>query len=204
VRLYPGIADSIYKHTPNTDQKPIDDGQIFRVEGATVRAVHATGHSLDHMCFVLVEENAMFTGDNVLGHGTSAVEDLGAWMESLRVMQSHKCVGGYPAHGAAIADLGEKITGELAYKMRRETQILQALERHKDNLGGASKTSGGGRVMGSVTVSELVTVLHGDGIADDVRLLAIEPFIDEILRKLAVDGSVAFEIRKGAKRWFVV
>jgi glyoxylase-like metal-dependent hydrolase (beta-lactamase superfamily II) len=59
LRLYPHLVDSIYKHTPGPAMQPIVDGQVFRVEGATVRAVHAPGHSHDHMCFILEEENAM-------------------------------------------------------------------------------------------------------------------------------------------------
>jgi glyoxylase-like metal-dependent hydrolase (beta-lactamase superfamily II) len=94
------------------------DGQVFRVKGATVRAVHSTGHSYDHICFILEEENAMFTGDNVLGHGTSAVELLGTWMASLQLMDSYHWERGYPAHGDIIPDLSAKIAGELGQKAR--------------------------------------------------------------------------------------
>ncbi|KAI1116522.1 putative metallo-beta-lactamase domain protein [Nemania sp. NC0429] len=204
VRLYPSVANSIYKHTPSKDQKPIADGQVFQVEGATIHAVHAPGHSQDHTCFVLLEDNAMFTGDNVLGHGTSAVEDLGGWMASLRIMQSHRCTRGYPAHGAVIADLDGKISAELAYKMRREAQVLQALKTLKSRQNTATEAPGRSRATGSVTVSEVVTEIHGEELDNEVRLMALEPFIDEVLRKLAEDGAVAFEIRKGVKRWFVV
>src|SRR6266480_4179685 len=102
LRLYPHLKDSIYKNEPDKGQLNITDGQIFRVEGATVRALHVPGHSEDHMSFILEEEQAMFTGDNVLGHGTSAVEDLGTFMASLQKMHAQNCAIGYPAHGATI------------------------------------------------------------------------------------------------------
>ena len=51
------------------------------------------------MSFVLEEEHSMFTGDNVLGTGTSAVEDLGLFMTSLQKMARQNCVMGHPAHG---------------------------------------------------------------------------------------------------------
>jgi len=63
LRLYPHLEPAIYKHTPSRSQQPITDGQVFSVEGATVRAVHAPGHSHDHMCFVLEEENAMVSDE---------------------------------------------------------------------------------------------------------------------------------------------
>ncbi|KAI0417493.1 Metallo-hydrolase/oxidoreductase [Xylaria grammica] len=182
VRMYPHLASSIYKNTPSKGQRPITDGQVFKVEGATVRAVHTPGHSHDHMCFVLEEENAMFTGDNIMGHGTAAVEQLGLWMESLRTMGSHGCIAGYPAHGVVIQHLSQKIEAQLASKTRREMQILQTLSRLKN-----------GNVRRRVTIKELAHEMHGDQLSDEVRRTALEPFIEEVLRKLAEDGSVAFE-----------
>lgn len=198
IRLYPHLSNSIFKHSPSNGQQPIIDGQVFRVEGATVRAMHSPGHSHDHMCFILEEENAMFTGDNVLGHGTSAVELLGIWMASLRLMQSSGCRVGYPAHGAVIADLLAKIAGELDQKARREARVVRTLARNK------REEQSKGRSKGSMTVQELVTAMHGKGLDDQVRTMALEPFINEVLGKLAGDGCVAFEVRRGEKRWFIV
>ncbi|RAO66037.1 uncharacterized protein BHQ10_002049 [Talaromyces amestolkiae] len=198
LRLYPYLENSIYKHSPDRNQQPISDGQIFKVEGATVRAVHAPGHSHDHMCFILEEENAMFTGDNVLGHGTAAVEILPTWMESLRIMRSHNCAIGYPAHGEVIRDLPSKITTELGSKERRERQVLHALRRIKSE----EQSAGSGK--GSVTVKQLVTAIYGDTLDEHVRQMAVEPFTDEVLRKLAGDCKVAFEIKGGQKKWFTI
>ncbi len=149
------------------------------------------------MCFVLEEENAMFTGDNILGNGSSAVEELSIYMSSLRAMQSHNCAIGYPAHGAVIPNLPAKIAGELAQKLRREKQVLQVLNGTKRN----EKTMGR-QGTGSVTLKELVTAMHGNGIDEQVRDMVLEPFMDEVLRKLAEEGRVAFEVRGGEKKWF--
>ncbi|KAK5654605.1 hypothetical protein OQA88_7235 [Cercophora sp. LCS_1] len=196
IRLYPHLETAIHKHTPDKTQQPIHDGEVFKVEGATVRAVHAPGHSHDHMCFILEEENAMFTGDNVLGHGTAAVEILPTWMASLRIMASHGCAIGYPAHGEVIGDLVGKIKLELEVKERREKKILGTLGRLRKEQRPAGK--------GSVTVRELVTAMYGDTLDEGVREKAIEPFTDEVLRKLAGDGKVAFEVRGGRRKWFSI
>ncbi|KAL9111231.1 MAG: hypothetical protein Q9227_004309 [Pyrenula ochraceoflavens] len=204
LRLYPSLTPSIYKHTPSRTQQPITDGQLFHVEGATLRAVHAPGHSHDHTCFILEEENAMFTGDNVLGHGTAAVEQLSTWMASLRLMASHDCTTGYPAHGAVIRNLPAKISSELASKTRRETQILGALMKLKSDNININNSGGGGRGKGkgSVTVKQLVTAMYGNELDEQVREMAVEPFTEETLRKLAEDGKVAFELRAGEKKWY--
>ena len=199
LRLYPELSTAIYKNTPGKGQRPITDGQIFSVEGATIRAVHSPGHSHDHMCFVLEEENAMFTGDNILGHGTSAVEELSIYMSSLRKMQSQNCTIGYPAHGVVITNLPTKIAGELAQKQRRERQVLKTLTEIKQE-----EVSMGRRRIGSVTVKELVRAMYGEKLDEQLRAKALEPFTDEVLRKLAEDGRVAFEMRGGEKKWFGV
>ncbi|KXG53338.1 uncharacterized protein PGRI_003880 [Penicillium griseofulvum] len=195
IRLYPELSQCVYKNTPGRNQQPIEDGQRFTVEGATIRAVHTQGHSHDHMCFVLEEENAMFTGDNILGHGSSAVEELGVYMTSLDKMQAQGCTIGYPAHGIVITDLPAKITVELAQKKRREAQVLRTLTESRRQYG---------RKIASMTVKELVTNMYGEGIADEVKQQALEPFMDEVLRKLAEDGQVAFELRGGEKKWFAI
>ena len=54
----------VYKHEPDDGQLEIKDGQEFSVEGATLKAFHTPGHTVDHIAFVLKEEDAMFTGDS--------------------------------------------------------------------------------------------------------------------------------------------
>ena len=192
IRLYPHLTDSIYKNEPEEGQRKITDGQVFQVEGATVRAIHVPGHSEDHMCFILEEEQSMFTGDNILGQGTSAVEDLGTFMASLRKMHAQNCTVGHPAHGTTIDNLPTKMISELGLKLRREWQVMQALGRVRS------------RGEKSSTVTDLVTAIYGDSLDEGTRKLALEPFINEVLRKLADDGRVAFEVRAGQRKWYSV
>ncbi|THC87008.1 hypothetical protein EYZ11_013545 [Aspergillus tanneri] len=99
----------INKCDPYHNQKAIVDRDIFRVKGATVRAVFTPGHAHDHICFELEEENALFTGDNILSHGQSVFEDLGLFTKSLWDMANPNCQLGYPAHGDMLRDLPQKM-----------------------------------------------------------------------------------------------
>ncbi|KAI9819843.1 MAG: hypothetical protein M1827_006412 [Pycnora praestabilis] len=198
ISLYPSLSSSIYKNQPDKGQIDIADGQTFSVEGATVTAVFSPGHSFDHMCFKLEEENALFTGDNVLGHGTSAVEDIGLYMSSLKTMQAQKCKIGYPAHGIVISSLPFKLSECIGQKLRRERQVLVALKGFKESQRGCGKKG-----KGSLTVRELVVAVHGEGMDDEVVDLVLEPFMGEVLWKLAGDGKVGFELGGGAKKWFL-
>ncbi|KAG7038468.1 putative metallo-beta-lactamase domain protein [Colletotrichum scovillei] len=197
LQMFPDLSDRVFKHSPSEGQRPIADGEMFSVEGATLRAIHGEGHSHDHVCFVLEEENAMFTGDNALGHGTSAVEHLGLYMQTLEKMKMQGCAVGYPAHGDIIANLTAKITQELASKTRREERCLGIMSKLKSERGGMGR-------MASVTVKELVLAMHGSQLDDVMREKALEPFVDEVLRKLAEDRKVAFHSRDGVRRWFLL
>ncbi|KAL7941563.1 beta-lactamase-like protein [Trichoderma barbatum] len=130
-----GVADllahdptiAVHKSHPNKGQQAITNGQIFHTEGATLRAVLTPGHTADHTCFVLEEENALFTGDNVLGHGYSVAECLGEYTASLRLMANLDCAVGYPGHGAVIRDLPRKLATYIAQRDSREQQVYAAL-----------------------------------------------------------------------------
>jgi glyoxylase-like metal-dependent hydrolase (beta-lactamase superfamily II) len=143
------------------------------------------------MCFVLEEEQALFTGDSLLGHGTAAIEHLGPWMAAVRRMQAEGCVRGYPAHGAVIPDLRAKLQAELGARIRREQLVLRALQSARS-----------ARVR--LTVQELAEAVYGDRVGEGIREVALKPFVDEVLRKLAEDGVVGFDMRGGLKRWFAI
>ena len=168
----------VHKNAPGDAQLPITNGDVFRVEGATLRAVHTPGHTTDHVMFVLEEENgALFTGDAVLGHGTAVFEDLGVYLECLERLKVKECRGesqrGYPGHGDAIENVGERVEGYLKHRKMREGEVIAVLRKEAEK---------------GATPKEVVDVVYKD-VPQNLHLPA-EGGVRQILRKLEREGKV--------------
>jgi glyoxylase-like metal-dependent hydrolase (beta-lactamase superfamily II) len=108
----------------------IGDGSEIGTDGATLRAFWTPGHARDHLCFYLLEEKALFTGDVVLGAGTTVIPpdgDLGDYLDSLRRILALDLDVIYPAHGPAIRNPHEKVRQYIAHRELRDRQILDGL-----------------------------------------------------------------------------
>ena len=170
----------VYKNNPDHDWLDITDGQKFETEGATLRAFLCPGHTKDHMAFILEDEDAMFTGDNVLGQGTAVFEDLAAYMKSLDSMSKQFRGRAYPAHGPVIEDGRAKILEYIEHRKQREQQVLDVLAEDKE---------------GGWTSMDIVKVIYKD--YPENLWEPAEYGVLQILHKLQDEGKVAYDKAKG-------
>jgi glyoxylase-like metal-dependent hydrolase (beta-lactamase superfamily II) len=116
---------------PGPGQERLRDEQIVEGGGVRLRAVHTPGHTPDHVVFLAEGARSLFTGDAVLGRGTSVVDppegDLGAYVRSLRRMQSLDPRVLYPGHGPTVFQAAAKLEEYIAHRAMREEQVLAAL-----------------------------------------------------------------------------
>jgi glyoxylase-like metal-dependent hydrolase (beta-lactamase superfamily II) len=107
------------------------DGATIEADGATLVALHTPGHASDHLCYYLVEERAVFTGDVVLAGSTTVIPaedgDLLDYMNSLRRLQELGIRRIYPAHGPVVEDGPALIAEYIEHRLLRERQILEVL-----------------------------------------------------------------------------
>lgn len=179
---YPGIK--IHKMDPEDGLLDIADGDKFSVEGATLRAVHSPGHTTDHIAFVLEEENAMFTADNVLGHGTAVFEDLKSYISSLKKMETLFAGRAYPGHGEIIDDGKAKILEYIKHRQLREDQVVDVLRSPNP----AADEPGSKRNSNEWTSMEIVKVIYKD-VPENLHIPA-QGGIMQVLLKLLDEGKV--------------
>ncbi|KAK7590667.1 hypothetical protein V9T40_002280 [Parthenolecanium corni] len=105
----------------------LQDEQEFVVEGATLRVIHTPGHTTDHIILFLKEENAVFSGDCVLGEGSTVFEDLYDYLQSLYKIQKLNANTIYPGHGPIIEDVANRINEYIKHRLDRENEILEVM-----------------------------------------------------------------------------
>jgi glyoxylase-like metal-dependent hydrolase (beta-lactamase superfamily II) len=107
-----------------------------------------------------------------MGGSTVMVEDMGKYMDSLRILQGTGLRTIYPGHGPAIDDPDRVIGEYLTHRLQREAQVLAAVRQ------------------GAETVGEVVRLVYAD--VDTSLHPAAAVSVDAHLRKLDDDRLVAY------------
>lgn len=98
------------------------------IEGLEVIAT--PGHTREHVCY-LTASGDLFTGDTILGRGTTAIfppdGDMADYIASLRRLRALGPRRIFPAHGPAREDAMALIDEYIAHRLEREAQVLAAI-----------------------------------------------------------------------------
>ncbi len=158
VQRYPGLGDQ----------------EVVRVGTLNVTALHTPGHSADHLCFWLADDRALFTGDLILGRGSSMVTypegDVAAYLRSLDRVAALRPRILFPGHWDPVENAMGKIEEYRAHRLEREAQVLAEVMRRPG------------------TARDLTRRVYGG--LDDQLMVAAEMTLRAHLRKLVDDGAV--------------
>ena len=97
----------------------------------TLRAIHTPGHASNHLCYLLEQEQLLFTGDHVMQSSTVVINppdgDMRAYLASLDALLSVELEWLAPGHGFLMAQPHQAIRSIIAHRGRREAKLLEAL-----------------------------------------------------------------------------
>lgn len=98
------------------------------IEGLEVIAT--PGHTREHVCYLTADRD-LFTGDTILGEGTTAIfppdGNMGDYIRSLEKLRARNPRRIFPGHGPTRDDALALIDEYIAHRMQRERQVLDAI-----------------------------------------------------------------------------
>ncbi len=106
----------------------LSDGDRFEGDGWTIEAIQTPGHTSNHTCFALKEENALFSGDHIMGWSTTVITppdgDMQAYFDSLDKVRARNFDTLWPTHGPPIRTPAPFIDAYKEHRLAREAQIV--------------------------------------------------------------------------------
>jgi glyoxylase-like metal-dependent hydrolase (beta-lactamase superfamily II) len=116
----------------------IGEGDVVTGQGWTFDAVHTPGHLPNHLCFALREEQALFSGDHVMGWSTSVIAppegDMAEYLASLEKLLPREDRLFYPTHGPPVPEPQAFVRSFIEHRQQREAAILACLKRDNGRI----------------------------------------------------------------------
>jgi len=134
----------------------IDDGDIIDLGEMKLRVIVTPGHAHGHVCLYDEEQQILFTGDHIIGTGTTFVgfgwrelatkeiadifhsddepDNLSSYLDSLGQLSSLDLKLLLPGHGLPIENPYAKIEGDREKKLERERMLLEILSEEELSL----------------------------------------------------------------------
>jgi glyoxylase-like metal-dependent hydrolase (beta-lactamase superfamily II) len=113
----------------------LHDGDVVAVGDVLVEVVATPGHTSDSLCFYSPSDQAVLTGDTLLGRGTTVVAwpdgSLADYLASLRRLQeladTRELARVLPGHGPALPDPAGLLADYMAHRLARLEQVRTAV-----------------------------------------------------------------------------
>lgn len=183
---HPAAADVLQSRYGLVIDQALHGGESIAIGKMHMDVLHAPGHSPDHLCLFLRERCVLFTGDNVVGEGSSWVGppdgDMTLYLQSLAMLRDLPARVIAPGHGPPLDDPRTNIQKLIERRLSREADILRLL------------------MTDPATLEQLTDALYGGKIPDGVMEMARRTVVGHLM-KLEREGRVR---RRPDHRWALV
>lgn len=145
-----GAPIAAYARTEFPHTRNLHDGDVLQIGDARIRVMEAPGHTFDHLVYYEEREDALFTGDTVLGEGFVVIAPpngaMRPYQQTLQRMLDEfpgvRII--YGGHGEPVRDPQEKLREYIAHRQSRQQEILTTL------------------ASGPLTIPDLVRTIYRD------------------------------------------
>ncbi|OUS26266.1 MBL fold metallo-hydrolase [Gammaproteobacteria bacterium 45_16_T64] len=122
----------------DTDFRPDQhwhDGSELECEEFCISAIHTPGHASNHLCFLLNNEELLFTGDHLMNGSTVVISppdgNMQHYLQSLEKLKNYNIRNLAPAHGDILPNPSEVIEGTIKHRLQREQKVIERLTQLK-------------------------------------------------------------------------
>ncbi|MCF6198932.1 MAG: MBL fold metallo-hydrolase [Hyphomicrobiaceae bacterium] len=136
--LKPGELAVSFADISFKPDRVLSHGDEVRGEDWTLRVVHTPGHAPDHVCYALLQEKALFTGDHIMPWSTSVIAppegSMSDYMNSLHELSKRDDELYLPGHGGQVAKPKRLLRSYVLHRQWREKSIFEAVQNGKSKV----------------------------------------------------------------------
>lgn len=122
------VPDNMYQDQTFNPDREITHNEVVSSDEFTLRAIHTPGHVSNHYCFLLEEENLLFSGDHIMNGSTVVIVppsgDMKHYIESLQLLLKYPLTAIAPAHGALMENPEGVVNWIIAHRLEREKKVV--------------------------------------------------------------------------------
>ena len=112
--------------------KILKDGDVFEETEFTLKVVHTPGHASNHLCYILEEEEFIFTGDHIMNGSTVVIGppdgNMKQYLDSLEKLKQFKLSKIAPGHGEVLDSPHQVAEWIINHRLQREEKVASALK----------------------------------------------------------------------------
>lgn len=112
--------------------RPVADGETLSLGDLTLEFIDAPGHTYGSLAVFIRESRALFSGDTVMGSGTSVVNpgegEISLFLQTMDKFLRYDPAVIYPGQGPVVTEPRAKLNELILHRKQREQQIVNLLK----------------------------------------------------------------------------